>query len=159
MAKTTKKLSKTQFGAQIRNLHGAILDIMSVINRPERDELLIKEAAIPLERALFPLLVVIDKFGPIGIGDLAGRVGRDYTTVSRHVARLESIGLVVRKPGAKDRRITETATTPQGKVMTAAVDAARERLGRRILKNWESGEVDDLIRLVRKFADAMKGAT
>ena len=59
----------------VRDLHGSLPGIVGVINRPQRDELLIKEAAIPLDRALFPLLLVIDKFGPIGVVDLADRVG------------------------------------------------------------------------------------
>ncbi len=151
-----KKVQNTHIGTQIRDLRGSLLDIVSVINRPRRDEVLIKEAAIPLDRALFPLLVVIDKFGPIGVVDLADRVGRDYTTVSRQVAKLESIDLVERRADAKDRRIRETAVTPKGKVMTQAVDAARERIGRRILKTWYPRDIDELVRLMRKFADAIR---
>src|SRR5271168_1542852 len=118
-----KNVQNTRIGTQIRDLHRSLLDIVSVINRPRRDQILIKEAAIPLERALFPLLVVIDKFGPIGVVDLADRVGRDYTTVSRQVAKLERLALVQRKADAKDRRIREAAITSKGKTMTEAVDA------------------------------------
>jgi DNA-binding MarR family transcriptional regulator len=150
------KVQNTHIGTQIRDLHGSLLDIVGVINRPQRDELLIKEAAIPLDRALFPLLVVIDKFGPIGVVDLADRVGRDYTTVSRQVAKLESLDLVERTAGAKDRRIRETAIAAKGKAMTQAVDAARERVGRRIFRTWDRRDVDELVRLMRKFADAIK---
>jgi DNA-binding MarR family transcriptional regulator len=151
-----KKVQNTHIGKQIRNLHGSLLDIVSLINRPRLDEVLIQEAAIPLERALFPLLVVIDKFGPIGVVDLADRVGRDYTTVSRQIAKLESLELVERKADAKDRRIRETAISPKGKLMTRAVDAARERLGRRVFETWDPRDFDELVRLMRKFADAVK---
>jgi DNA-binding MarR family transcriptional regulator len=151
-----RNVQNTHIGTQIRDLHRSLLEIVSVINRPQRDELLIQEAAIPLDRALFPLLVVIDKFGPIGVVDLADRVGRDYTTVSRQVAKLQSLNLVERKADAKDRRIRETRITPEGKVMTRAVDAARERIGRRILKTWNPLDIDELVRLTRKFADAIK---
>lgn len=151
-----KKVQNTHIGKQIRNLHGSLLDIVSLINRPQLDEVLIQEAAIPLERALFPLLVVIDKFGPIGVVDLADRVGRDYTTVSRQIAKLESLDLVERKADAKDRRIRETAISPKGKLMTRTVDAARERLGRRVFETWDPRDFDELVRLMRKFADAIK---
>jgi DNA-binding MarR family transcriptional regulator len=153
---SSRKVQNTHIGRQIQDLHSSLLDIVSVINLPQRDEILIKEAAIPLERALFPLLVVIDKFGPIGVVDLADRVGRDYTTVSRQVAKLEGLDLVERKADPKDRRIRETAISPKGKVMTQAVDAARERIGRRILKTWDPRDIDELVRLMRKFADAVK---
>jgi DNA-binding MarR family transcriptional regulator len=150
-----KKVQNTHIDKQIRHLHGSLLDIVSLINRPQLDEVLIKEAAIPLERALFPLLVVIDKFGPIGVVDLADRIGRDYTTVSRQIAKLESLDLVARKADSTDRRIRETAISPKGKAMTRAVDAARERLGRRIFETWDSRDFDELVRLMRKFADAI----
>jgi DNA-binding MarR family transcriptional regulator len=151
-----KRVQNTHIGKQIRNLHGSLLDIVSLINRPQLDEVLIQEAAIPLERALFPLLVVIDKFGPIGVVDLADRVGRDYTTVSRQIAKLEGLDLVERKADAKDRRIRETAISAKGKLMTRAVDAARERLGRRVFETWDPRDFDELVRLMRKFADAIK---
>jgi DNA-binding MarR family transcriptional regulator len=143
-------------GSQIRDLHRALLDIVSVINRPQRDATLIKEAAIPLDRALFPLLVLIDKFGPIGVVDLADRVGRDYTTVSRQVAKLDRLDLVERNADGRDRRVRETAISKKGKAMTKAVDTARERIGRRIFKTWEPREVAELLRLMRKFANAIK---
>jgi DNA-binding MarR family transcriptional regulator len=67
------------------------------MNRPERDEELLALAGLTLERALFPLLVFVERKGPIGVVDLAASVGRDYTTASRQVARLEDLGLVERR--------------------------------------------------------------
>lgn len=140
---------------QLKVLHGSLISIVSAMNRPQRDEALIKEAGIPLDRALFPLLVGIEKLGPIGVVELADRAGRDYTTVSRQVAKLESLGLVQRQEGPTDRRVRIATVTPKGKAMTELVDAARERMARQIFKSWEPEEMDDLIRLMRKFADAL----
>jgi DNA-binding MarR family transcriptional regulator len=139
----------------LRQLHAALLDIVSVMNRPQRDEVLIKAAGIPLDRALFPLLVGIERFGPIGVVELADRVGRDYTTVSRQVAKLEDLGLVQRGGSATDRRVREAVITPKGKAMTNLVDAARERIGRAIFETWDAREIEELVRLMRKFADAV----
>ncbi|MCW6509026.1 MarR family winged helix-turn-helix transcriptional regulator [Lichenifustis flavocetrariae] len=146
----------THIGGQLRVLHGAVLDIVATINRPQRDETLIREAGIPLDRALFPLLVGIERFGPVGVVEMADRVGRDYTTVSRQFAKLEGLGLVTRQESAADRRVREAAITPKGKTMTDRVDAARERLGRAIFETWDADEIDELVRLMRKFADAVK---
>ncbi|WP_271025385.1 MarR family winged helix-turn-helix transcriptional regulator [Rhizobium sp. RCAM05973] len=148
-------VQNTHIQLQFRKLHAAVLDIVSVINRPQRDEVLIKEAGIPLERALFPLLVSIERFGPIGVVDLADRIGRDYTTVSRQVAKLESLDLVARQAGAADRRVREAVIAPKGKLMTDAVDAARDRIGSSILGAWDINDIDELVRLMRKFADAL----
>jgi DNA-binding MarR family transcriptional regulator len=149
------KVQNTHMGRQLRRLHGAVLDIVSVMNLPQRDDALIREAGIPLDRALFPLLVLIERFGPIGVVALADRVGRDYTTVSRQAAKLASLGLVERHGSVADRRVREAAVTLKGKAMTDLLDAARERIGRGIFETWDIHEINELVRLMRKFADAI----
>ena len=111
---STKNVQNTHISEQLRQIHSAMLDIVSVMNRPQRDEALIREAGIPLDRALFPLLVLIGRFGPIGVVDLADRVGRDYTTVSRQVAKLESLDLVERRESVADRRVRAAVATAKG---------------------------------------------
>ena len=147
-----KNVQDAHISNQLRNLHGALLTIISVFNRPDRDEAMIHEAGITLDRALFPLLVLVERLGPIAVGELAARVGRDYSTVSKQVAKLETLGLVSRHAGATDRRVTEARVTPKGKTMTDALDAARERSGRALFADWEPREVDELVRLLQKFA-------
>src|ERR1700741_4702732 len=131
-----KKVQNTHIVGRLRELHGALLDIVSVMNRPQRDEVLIEEAGISLDRALFPLLVGIERFGPIGVVELADRAGRDHTTVSRQVAKLVSLGLIERRPSAADRRIHEAVITDEGRRMTDALDAARQRIVAPILARW-----------------------
>ena len=152
---STNKVQNTHISTQLRQLHGSVLDIVGLMNRPQRDELLIEAAGIPLDRALFPLLVGIERFGPIGVVEMADRVGRDYTTVSRQVAKLESLGLVQRRPSDADRRVREAVISPKGKTMTDLVDAAREKIGRAIFETWDAQEIEELVRLMRKFADAL----
>src|SRR5215510_11767754 len=125
---SNKKVHDAHIRKCLPQLHRALIDIGSVMNRPERDDALLSMAGLSLERALFPLLVLTERLGPIGVVDLAGRIGRDYTTVSRQVARLEELGLVTRRASASDRRIREAMITPQGKRASDALDAARERM-------------------------------
>lgn len=145
-------LQDTHISAQLRRLHDALLAIASVMNRPQRDEIMVQKAGITLDRALFPLLVGIERVGPIGVVELADRVGRDYTTVSRQVAKLESAGLIQRQEGAVDRRVREATVTPKGKAMTDAVDVAREEIGRGIFASWDPHDFEELVRLMGKFA-------
>ncbi|UIJ45494.1 MarR family transcriptional regulator [Sphingomonas cannabina] len=136
-------------------LHRSLLDIVAVINEPERDEEILRLAGLTLERALFPLIVGIERLGPIGVVDLAAKAGRDYTTVSRQVARLEELGLVERRPSAADRRVREAVITKRGKAATDALDAARERLAIEMFRDWSRQDFDDLVRLLRMLADGM----
>lgn len=41
--------------------------------------------------------------------------------------------------------------------MTDLVDAARERVGRAIFETWDAHDIDELVRLMRRFADALNG--
>jgi len=150
------KVHNTLNSALLRELHGALIDIVSVMNRPQRDEAMVREAGIALDRALFPLLVMVERLGPIGIVDLADRVGRDYTTVSRQVTRLESLGFVERRSSPTDGRVREAVITASGKALTDKIDMARETMARTIFADWANQDVADLTSLMRRFADAVQ---
>jgi DNA-binding MarR family transcriptional regulator len=153
---STKKVHNTHIRQLLPLLHRSLMDIVGAMNEPERDAQMLEAAGLSLERALFPLLVSIERLGPIGVVEVAGRVGRDYTTVSRQVARLEELGLVTRKASAADKRVKEAEITPQGKAATDAIDAAREKLADRLFRDWTTEEFDELVRLMRRLADGMR---
>jgi DNA-binding MarR family transcriptional regulator len=154
---STENVHNAHMRERIRDLHAALIDIAVLMNRPQRDEALVREAGVALDRALFPLLVGIERRGPIGIVELAEGVGRDYSTVSRQVAKLEGLGLVERRQSAADRRVNEAVVTPKGKALTDRIDAARERVAMAAFAGWAPHEIDELVRLMRKLADAMGG--
>ena len=148
-----KKVQNTHLHDVLRPLHEALIDVVGVFNRPQNDVIVLREAGVSLDRALFPLLVLIQRRGPIAVGELADRVGRDYTTVSRQVGKLERLGLAARRTGKADRRVTEAVVTEKGQVMSDALDAARERLAGMALAGWSENDLKDLARLLRRFAD------
>ncbi len=139
---------------ELTQLREALLDINGILNRPQPDAALIALAGVELDRALFPLLVRIERRGPLGIVELAELAGRDYTTVSRQVAKLESLGLVGRQVNAQDARVKEAVATDQGRAMARALDGAREKVFASVLADWDRQDVADLARLMRKLADS-----
>lgn len=149
-------MQNTHISEKLRRLHGAVLDIVGMMNGPQRDDAIIQAAGIKLDRALFPLLVLIERLGPIGVVDLADRVGRDYTTVSRQLAKMESLQLIERRSAAADRRVREAVIRQPGKDMTDAIDAARERLLLAGFAGWPQEDLDALVRLLPRFADALR---
>jgi DNA-binding MarR family transcriptional regulator len=150
-----KKVPKAHIAALLPHLHRSLIDIATTMVRPERDAQILEMAGLPLERALFPLLVLVERLGPIGVVDLANRVGRDYSTVSRQVARLEELQLVTRRASAADARVREAVITRQGKLASQAIDAAREELAIEMFKDWSRKDFDELARLLRRLADEM----
>ncbi|EAA8951806.1 MarR family transcriptional regulator [Salmonella enterica] len=150
-----KNVQDTHISEQMKTLHGALIRIVSALNQPRNDEKLIADAGIQLDRALFSILISIERLGPIGVVELAECAGRDYTTVSRQVAKLEKLGLVIRQHNVIDRRIREAVISPTGKAMTERIDAAREQMGNAVFKDWSQDELDIIVRLMQKFANAM----
>lgn len=137
-------------------LHSALLDLMVGVNRPSRDEALFKEAGVKLDRALLPLLEAIGRFGPIGVGELGERVGRDYTTISRQVVKLAEQGLIERRPGPIDRRVNEAVVSDEGRKILHALKIARDHLVEPVLARWSESEFSEFVRQLRRFADDVK---
>nr|MBO2468140.1 MarR family transcriptional regulator [Xanthomonadaceae bacterium] len=148
----TGNVQDTHIHERMRALHGALITLVSVMNRPRNDQRLIAAAGVRLDQALFRLLVMIERVGPIGVVELADRVGRDYTTVSRQVARLEAMELITRRGNPQDRRIREAVIAPRGKAMTERLDQARARLAREVFRDWPERDVEELVRLLTRFA-------
>jgi DNA-binding MarR family transcriptional regulator len=136
-------------------LAAAFLDLVSFLNSPKRDGMLLREAGVDLDRALFPLLVRLGMRGPLCVADLAEQVGRDHTTVSRQLARLEELELVSRREDRSDRRLRASRLTAKGRRIFCAVTRTRRRLLAQALAGWSAADRKALADLNRRFADAL----
>ena len=152
---SSEEVCSTHIKSAFPELHRSLLDVVGAMNRPELDQAMLEMAELSLETALFTPLVLIAKLGPIGVVNLAGRVGRDYTTLSRQVARLEELGLVSRQISSADRRMREAVITRKGKIATDAIDEARERIALTLFEGWSCDDFDQLVRLMRMLADRL----
>jgi DNA-binding MarR family transcriptional regulator len=141
---------------EYRDLHSVFVDFFVMANSPKRDTELLEEARVDLDRALFPLLVGVEKRGPIGVVDLADAVGRDYTTVSRQIAKLEDLGLIKRQNAKTDSRVKEATLTAKGRILTDKLSQAREIRMDRALGKWNKKDLTDVIRLMRKLVDDLR---
>ncbi|MFC3979499.1 MarR family winged helix-turn-helix transcriptional regulator [Streptosporangium jomthongense] len=138
-----------------RRLHESLVDLVALMNLPQRDEALMAEAGIDLDRSLFKLIVGIRRFGPIGVVELAERAGRDHTTVSRQVAKLAELGLIERRPNPADRRVKEAVITSAGRRVTDALEAARQRLVGSAFAEWSDQDLVQFEQLMRRCVDDM----
>ena len=135
-----------------------MIELMGFLNSPQRDDVLLREAGVALDRALFPLLVRLGMSGPLSVAGLADQVGRDHTTLSRQLAKLESLGLIVREGGDNDRRVRTARLAPSGDQIVQAITAARRRLLSRVLADWSEADLASLANLNRRFVDALGAA-
>jgi DNA-binding MarR family transcriptional regulator len=132
-----------------------MIELIGFLNSPRRDDALLREAGVGLDRALFPLLVRLGMLGPLSVGDLADQVGRDHTTVSRQLAKLEDLGLVARRAADADRRVKAAALTAEGEAVVQAITGARRRLLSQALADWSEDDRASLADLNRRLVDSL----
>jgi DNA-binding MarR family transcriptional regulator len=140
------------------DLPGALAALTGFLNRPQADAVLLRRAGSSLDRALFPLLVRAGMEEGIQVSELAERVGRHYTTVSRQVTALERQGLVRREADPADKRVSVVRLTDQGRAETARISAARSEVLSVIFADWTDQETAELTRLVTKLVAGMHAA-
>ena len=71
------------------------------------------------------------------------------------MARLDELGLVVRRAGARDKRVREAEVTKAGREVVAVIDQTREQLVGELMADWTAAERRDLARLMKRFASDM----
>ncbi|MDQ0462691.1 DNA-binding MarR family transcriptional regulator [Caulobacter ginsengisoli] len=141
------------------DLHAVLLDLAGMLNRPQPDLALLQAAGVKLDRALFPLLSRVALNEPVGVGELGELVGRDYSTVSRQVAKLESLGLVERRKSAVDSRVNEARLTEAGRALVERLAVARRTLAGEALADWSQEDLETLVRLLRRLAGSANSVT
>jgi DNA-binding MarR family transcriptional regulator len=142
----------------IDQLAAALIDLIGFLNSPQRDDFLLREAGVELDRALFPLLVRLGMSGSLSVAGLADQMGRDHTTISRQLSKLERLQLVSRQGGA-DRRVRTASLTEAGDTVVQAITAARRRLLARALAEWNEIDLAALAMLNRRFVEALGAKT
>jgi DNA-binding MarR family transcriptional regulator len=134
----------------------ALIELTGYLNSPRQDDVLLNEAGISLDRALFPLLVRLSAAPSMGVAQLADRVGRDPSTVSRQLAKLEELRLIKRPLTNDDMRVREATITKAGSRAVIAITEARRKLLHQLVEDWSKEERDLFPKLVQRLADAMK---
>jgi DNA-binding MarR family transcriptional regulator len=137
-------------------LHAVFLQISGFINRPDIDVAFLRRADVKLDRALFPLLSRIGLNTPIGVVELGNLVGRDHSTISRQVAKLEALGLIERYLDPADQRIRLLHPTVAGYKMLRHFRQARRNLMAENFSDWSQADLDTLVTLLQRMSNRMQ---
>ena len=137
------------------DIHAVLLQLNGYMNRPDLDQAFLARAGVKLDRALFPLLTRIGLSHPISVVELASLVGRDHSTVSRQVAKLETLGLVERQAVKGDQRVRLLSPSAAGRKMLGQFSRARRTFLDDRLGGWTDVERATLLELLRRFSETI----
>ena len=112
-----------------------------------------------LDTGSFWLLRTLSASGPLRVTDLAACANLDASTVSRHVAQLHNAGLIERTPDPVDGRAQRVKLSDAGADRIETALRARRALLEKSLELWNPSELDQLDRLLTRFAADVEALT
>lgn len=84
---------------------------------------------------------------------LAKLIGLDRSTTGLVISKLETDGMLERKPGSTDRRKKELNLTEKGLAFLARLEPKARRVEKRVLEAFDEPEANEFLRLLRKFIE------
>ena len=137
--------------ASVDSLMHALMGIVRLIRQRGQGE--------TLDTGSFWLLKSLSASGPLRVTDLAACANLDASTVSRHVAQLHSAGLIERTPDPVDGRAQRVKLSEAGADRLEAALRARRALLEKSLESWDPRDLDQLDRLLTRFAADVEALT
>lgn len=111
-----------------------------------------------LQPAAVPVLVFVVDHEGVRASDVVDHFGIDKGAVSRHVAHLESLGLLTRAGDPDDGRAHLLVATDLGRERVAAVRAERRRVVAGQLADWAAEDLDALADLLARYNTSLEGS-
>jgi DNA-binding MarR family transcriptional regulator len=134
----------------------AMLALVRGIDRVHSSGVLVERSGVTLERGLHPVVMTIAKLEPLRTTELAAALALKSSTVSRHIARLEQLGLVRRTGDPADARASLLTLSDAGRRTHAVLTGAWEEILGEQLALAGSGNAGGLADELDKVARALE---
>ncbi len=108
-----------------------------------------------LDPAMMFVLHQLQANGSLRVSELAGCMGLDASTASRHVRHLEDGGYLARTGDPGDRRASRIRLTPKGRAALARAMRARAAVVDRAIADWPDHERATLTILMTRLAESL----
>lgn len=129
-----------------------------LIHRVRRRTVISSAAVHPdLQPAAMPVLVFVVDHEGVRASEVVDHFGIDKGAVSRHVAHLESLGLLTRAGDPDDGRAQILVATDLGRERIAAVRAERRRVVAGRLADWTAEDLSALADLLARYNTSLEG--
>jgi DNA-binding MarR family transcriptional regulator len=134
----------------------AMLALVRGIDRVHSSGVLVERSGIRLERGLHPVVMTIAKLQPVRTTELASALALKNSTVSRHLARLEQLGLVQRTGDPADARASLLTLSDEGRRLHAVLVGAWEEILSEQLAQAGSADAGALADQLHQVAHALE---
>ncbi|NUP74497.1 MAG: MarR family transcriptional regulator [Sinomonas sp.] len=111
-----------------------------------------------VEPGAYGLLMMLRREGPLRVTELAALIGIGKPSVSRQVALLEQLGLVVKEDDPDDRRAQRVTLSPTGEAEVNELRRRRLSFFRDALGSWELSDLSQLAEYFARVNDALATA-
>jgi DNA-binding MarR family transcriptional regulator len=108
-----------------------------------------------LDPGMMFVLHQVQANGSLRVSELAGCMGLDASTASRHVRHLEDGGYLARTGDPGDRRASRVRLTPKGRGALARAMRARAAVVDRAIADWPDSDRATLGTLMTRLADSL----
>ena len=108
-----------------------------------------------IDPAMMFVLYQIQANGSLRVSELAGCMGLDASTASRHVRNLEDGGYLARTGDPGDRRASRVRLTPKGRGALSRALRARALVVDRAIADWPDEDSATLASLMTRLADSL----
>jgi DNA-binding MarR family transcriptional regulator len=129
----------------------ALMSLMMALGRRMRQ----RQPGDEIDYSAFPLLKLLSHQGPMRLSALAGVLGLDASTVSRHARQLEDRGLLERTEDPDDGRASRVAISERGNACLAKGFETRKQLMTHALDGWTDEERDTLRELLHRLVQTL----
>jgi DNA-binding MarR family transcriptional regulator len=102
-------------------------------------------APVGLSTSSYSILSRTEREGPLPLGELAARLAMDRTTLSREIAPLIGLGLLVAPPDEHDRRKRIVGLTDAGSARVAAARPLWARAQEELAGRFGAGRTEELM--------------
>jgi DNA-binding MarR family transcriptional regulator len=125
----------------------ALMSLMMALGRQMRQ----RHPGDEIDYSAFPILKLLSHQGPMRLSALAGALGLDASTVSRHARQLEDRGLLARTDDPDDGRASRVAVSERGNAALARGFETRRALITSALDGWSDAERETLRTLLHRL--------
>lgn len=103
--------------------------------------------------ATWTVLFALKSRSPLIQREIADMLGVEGPTLTRHLARMEAEGLIVRRRTPEDRRAAVVELSPQGQAAYKRLSRIVSAGGEQVLDGFSDGELDLLISFLTRIVE------